>query len=349
MPREWILRATLWKCQNVGEAQRRILKTLWLHSQVPVAGASPISLLQCNGRDLKLEKSISVGQTGNPWQSDGSAGFKGRAAVLSGPSCKVKSDDLAVLEAVPFIHGAVPEPGAAGVEGFLLPCALGQQIPLAAVTAVVPGEQIPAEDTCSGSAELVDLPVAAPKTSNKPGLLLPWAASSTEMSPGITFCTGFRRGHSELKKTPMFCLCHDIPAPLLTVCCSQGVSVIPRDPLPRRNQQCFWARAGTHPSPVWHLTNEAGLGELHSWTAVSKFHCSLGSRNTSSSGPRSFRAQLRAQSTKSSPLTSPRAGRQEYEIFHGTDVPFSHLGSLAKGEVCTTKQSKGSRVNCWRN
>lgn len=129
----------------------------------------------------------------------------------------------------------------------------------------------------------------------------------------------------------MFCLCHHIPAPLLTALLFQGVSTIPWDLLPRRNQQFFWARAGAHPSCVWHLTNEAGLRELHSWTGVSKFHCSLGSRNVGPSGPRSFRAQLRAQSTKSSPLISPRAASQEYEIFHGTEVPFSHLGSLAQG------------------
>lgn len=64
---------------------------------------------------------------------------------------------------------------------------------------------------------------------------------------------------------------------------------------------------------------------------MAKFHCSLGSRNASPAGPRSFRAHLGAQSTKSSPLSSPRAARQGYEIFHGTDVPFPHLGSLAKG------------------
>lgn len=203
-------------------------------------------------------------------------------------------------------------------------------------------EAIPAEGTCSGSAELVDLPVPAPKSTtnqSKPGLLLPRTAPATapsmETSPGIIFSTGFRRGLCELKKTsrsktrsasaitfPLLCSQH---------CCSKGISTIPWDLLLRRNQQFFWARAGTHPSCVWHLTNEAGLGELHSWTGVSKFHCSLGSRNTGPSGPRSFRAQLRAQSTKSSPLISPRAASQEYEIFHSTDVPFSHLGSLAKG------------------
>lgn len=113
----------------------------------------------------------------------------------------VKNADLAVWEAVPFIHGVVPVPGEGGEERFLLPCALGQEIPFPAVTAVVPREAIPAEGTCSGSAELVDLPVPAPKpTTNesKPGLLLPRAAPasapSMETSPGIIFSTGFRRG-----------------------------------------------------------------------------------------------------------------------------------------------------------
>lgn len=38
----------------------------------------------------------------------------------------MKSADLAVWEAVPFIHGVVPVPGEGGAEGFLLPCAFGQ-------------------------------------------------------------------------------------------------------------------------------------------------------------------------------------------------------------------------------
>lgn len=57
----------------------------------------------------------------------------------------MESAELAVLGAVPFIHGIIPEPGEGGLEGFLLPPALGQQIPFPAVTAVVPEEAIPAE------------------------------------------------------------------------------------------------------------------------------------------------------------------------------------------------------------
>lgn len=79
-----MLGATLWQCQNVGGVNRRMWKVS-LHSQFPAAGASPISLPQCSGRVLKLEKSISVGQTGNPGQCDGSSGFKERPPGLSGP------------------------------------------------------------------------------------------------------------------------------------------------------------------------------------------------------------------------------------------------------------------------
>lgn len=315
----------------------------------PSRGVCPISLPQCNGRVLKLEKSTSVGPTGNPWQSDGSTGFKERPPVLSG-SCTVfpakwnfifsppvKSADLAVLRAVPFLHGAAPEAGEGGVERFPLPCALGQHIPFPAVTAVVPERQSQQRALARAllTSWICQCQLQKPPTNqSKPGLLLPRAAPSTETSPGIIFSTGFRRGHSDLKKTSRSKMYSASAITFPPLCsqrgCSIGVSVIPWDLLPRRNQQCFWARAGTHPSCVWHLTNEAGLGEVHSWTAVSKFHCSLGSRNASPSGPRSFCAQRRAQSTKSSPLLSPRAARQEYEILHGTDVPFSFLGSLAK-------------------
>lgn len=177
--------------------------------------------LGATGRVLKLEKSISVGQTGNPWQADGSSGFKGRPPVLSGPpctffSCKVpvKSADLAVLEAVPFIHGVVPEAGDGGMEGFLLPRALGQQIiPFPAATAGAPGEATPAEGRDQAVLNLLQKPTTK---QSKPGLLLPWAAPSKETSPGIIFSTGFRRGHSELKKTSRSKTCLDhIPAPLL--------------------------------------------------------------------------------------------------------------------------------------
>lgn len=89
MPREWILGATLWKCQKVGGVKRRILKSVPAFPAScccasPSRGVCPISLPRCSGRVLKLEKSISVGPAGNPGQSDGSSGFKERPPVLSG-------------------------------------------------------------------------------------------------------------------------------------------------------------------------------------------------------------------------------------------------------------------------
>lgn len=78
--------------------------------------------------------------------------------------------------------------------------------------------------------------------------------------------------------------------------------------LRRWNQQRFCACPGKRTSYVWHFANEAGAGGLHSWTWVSKFHCSLGCRHTSPSGPRSFRDSVQStQSRENNYLSSRRS------------------------------------------
>lgn len=177
--------------------------------------------LGATGRVLKLEKSISVGQTGNPWQADGSSGFKGRPPVLSGPpctffSCKVpvKSADLAVLEAVPFIHELFQRQVMVGWKDSSCPVPLASRLFPSLLPLLEPQERQPQQRAgikqcwiCSKNQQQN----RANQDCSFPGQL-----PARKPAQGSFFSTGFRRGHSELKKTSRSKTCLDhIPAPLL--------------------------------------------------------------------------------------------------------------------------------------